>query len=305
MNKQFKEVFFADNPWQTAICILFFLIPVVCFVSAAASVILLITTTGNFTLGLNSNQVLLVAFLLALCGTGASLLRNYFEKKFNLRMDVLVAKETLITLSLSFFILSSFIEFLIPLAVAILNGGLQSFLITKFKHIKDLEFIDICLSFLSALGFTTMAMQFRYYPDMILIQAAMAGAGTYLVVQTTRCIWDVVDAVDSWELNIHLAKKFLGTLKEEKNPMGEHTIFLTDETGKEEEFEYIDRISFNNNEYVYLFSYPDPKSAELVIMLATPLDDENETLTTVENQALIEQLFEIFKDKNPEFSFED
>ena len=307
--RRFLNGFFQDSHWQSGVCILFYVIPIVCFVMAVAAVVLL--TSGDAFIfnrlwpGLNSNQVLLGALIFALCGMGASLLRDFFEKKFKLRMEVLVAKQTVISALVAFFVFSGILEFLIPLAVALAVGVIQSVLITitRFTRYRDLEFLDLCLSILSAIGFISVAMQFSYDPDIIFIQTIMTGAGTYLVIPTTRSILMAVDAIESREIYIHLVKnkKVTATEKESKSMNDDPIIITTEENGKEKEYEVLDQILFNDQEYAFLLSYPDnaSDSAELLVMHVT-----DEAYESVEDENL-NALLKIFSDKFKEFNIVD
>lgn len=71
---------------------------------------------------------------------------------------------------------------------------------------------------------------------------------------------------------------------------------LTDENGNETAFEYLDVIEYNGNEYLILLP-ADDDSNEIVILLIEPVDEENENYLSVEDEATLEAVYEIFKDR--------
>ena len=80
---------------------------------------------------------------------------------------------------------------------------------------------------------------------------------------------------------------------------------LTDENGVETEFEYLDVIEYQGEEYLILMP-ADEESSEIVILLIEPVDEETENYLAVENEQTLEAVFAIFKDKYKDvFTFED
>ena len=80
---------------------------------------------------------------------------------------------------------------------------------------------------------------------------------------------------------------------------------LTDENGNEQEFEYLDVIEYQGEEYLFLLPVED-ENAELVILKIEPVDEETESYVTVDDDALLETLYKMFKEKfKDEFTFED
>ena len=81
-------------------------------------------------------------------------------------------------------------------------------------------------------------------------------------------------------------------------------ISLTDEDGNEVEFELIDSVDYGDKEYLILLP-PDDEAAEVVILEVQPHADGSETFLTVSDEATLQAVFEIFKDRFQDiFTFE-
>ena len=73
-------------------------------------------------------------------------------------------------------------------------------------------------------------------------------------------------------------------------------ITLTDENGKDTEFEYLDCIEYEGKEYLVLI--PNEEDAEeIVILEIEPVDEENENYLAVEDEATLNAVYEIFKER--------
>ena len=80
---------------------------------------------------------------------------------------------------------------------------------------------------------------------------------------------------------------------------------LTDENGEEVSFEYLDSIEYEGVEYLVLAPEGD-ETGETVILEVQPVDEENENYTGVEDEAILEAVFAIFKEKYKDIlQFED
>ena len=80
---------------------------------------------------------------------------------------------------------------------------------------------------------------------------------------------------------------------------------LTDENGNEQNFEYLDVIEYEGTEYLFLLPVDD-EDAEVVILEIEPVDEETENYLAIEDTALLETLYEMFKEKFKDyFTFED
>ena len=80
---------------------------------------------------------------------------------------------------------------------------------------------------------------------------------------------------------------------------------LTDENGVDTTFEYLDCIEYEGVEYLVLMP-EDDDSGELVILAVEPVDEELENYLAVEDEATLNAVFAIFKEKFQDFfTFED
>ena len=71
---------------------------------------------------------------------------------------------------------------------------------------------------------------------------------------------------------------------------------LTDENGNDVNFEYLDCIEYQGVEYLILAPEGD-EEGETVILEVQPVDEENENYVGVEDEAVLEAVFELFKEK--------
>ena len=71
---------------------------------------------------------------------------------------------------------------------------------------------------------------------------------------------------------------------------------LTDENGEDADFEYIDSIEYEGKEYLVLIPVED-ESGEIVILEIEPVDEETENYLSVDDEAVLNAVFGIFKEK--------
>lgn len=80
---------------------------------------------------------------------------------------------------------------------------------------------------------------------------------------------------------------------------------LTDENGQDVNFEYLDCLEYQGVEYLVLLPEEDD-SNELVILQVEPVDEENENYLAVEDEAILNAVFDMFKAKYQDvLDFED
>lgn len=80
---------------------------------------------------------------------------------------------------------------------------------------------------------------------------------------------------------------------------------LTDENGEDVNFEYLDCLEYQGVEYLILAPEED-ESGEIVILEIEPVDEENENYLAVEDEAVLDAVFAIFKEKFKDvLTFED
>ena len=73
----------------------------------------------------------------------------------------------------------------------------------------------------------------------------------------------------------------------------EGVLLLTDENGEETAFEYLDCIEYEGKEYLVLMPMEE-EDGEVVILEVEPVDEEIENYLAVEDEALLNTIFEIF-----------
>ena len=71
---------------------------------------------------------------------------------------------------------------------------------------------------------------------------------------------------------------------------------LTDENGVESQFEYLDVIEHEGKEYLFLLPVEE-ESDEIVILEIEPVDEENENYLAVEDEAVLQAVYAIFKER--------
>ena len=90
----------------------------------------------------------------------------------------------------------------------------------------------------------------------------------------------------------------------------DNIIILNDENGNEVKFEFLDLIEYNDEEYVVLLpmdSEEDDDGEVVILRLEdTDEDSEEESYVSVEDEDILMEVFNIFKDKfKDEFDFID
>lgn len=87
--------------------------------------------------------------------------------------------------------------------------------------------------------------------------------------------------------------------------MDDNIIVLNDENGNEVEFEFLDLIPYQGQEYVVLLP-TDDEADEVVILQLEESEDDSESYLGVEDENIVSAVFDIFKDKyKDEFNFVD
>ena len=84
------------------------------------------------------------------------------------------------------------------------------------------------------------------------------------------------------------------------------TLTLTDENGEDIEFEYLDCIEYQGKEYLALLPTNEEESNQIVILEIQPVDEEQENYVAVEDEAVLDGVYTIFKERFQDvFTFED
>lgn len=80
---------------------------------------------------------------------------------------------------------------------------------------------------------------------------------------------------------------------------------LTDENGADIDFEYLDCIEYQGKEYLVLLP-AEEEAMEIVILEVEPVDEENENYIAVEDEAVLDAVYGIFKERFKDvLTFED
>ena len=80
---------------------------------------------------------------------------------------------------------------------------------------------------------------------------------------------------------------------------------LTDENGVDVDFEYLDCIEYEGKEYLVLMP-ANALSTEIVILEVEPVDEENENYLSVNDEAVLDAVYGIFKERYKDIlTFED
>ena len=102
-------------------------------------------------------------------------------------------------------------------------------------------------------------------------------------------------------------------MNEEMNEFDEdidNIIVLNDENGNEVQFEFLDLIEYDSEEYVVLLPVEEDENGEdgevVILKVEETESEEEESYVSVDNEETLTAVFEIFKDKfKDEFNFTD
>jgi uncharacterized protein YrzB (UPF0473 family) len=78
---------------------------------------------------------------------------------------------------------------------------------------------------------------------------------------------------------------------------------LTDENGQEVSYEFLDLISYKGQDYIILLPIEEDDSDDglVVILEVHEIDEENEEYVSIEDEAVLDAVYDIFKEKYKEF----
>lgn len=85
-------------------------------------------------------------------------------------------------------------------------------------------------------------------------------------------------------------------MENENMEQEESILTLTDENGQDMDFEYLDCLPYEGKEYLVLMPAGEP-STEIVILEVEPVDEENENYLAVEDEAILDAVYGLFKEK--------
>lgn len=82
-------------------------------------------------------------------------------------------------------------------------------------------------------------------------------------------------------------------------------LILTDEDGQDVSFEYLDSVDYQGKEYLVLMP-SDETETQIVILEVEPVDEENENYLSVNDEAILDAVYDIFKERYKDvLTFED
>ena len=95
-------------------------------------------------------------------------------------------------------------------------------------------------------------------------------------------------------------------MEKDMTPEEETSILtLTDENGEDIDFEYLDCLPYQGKEYLVLMP-ADEAETQIVILEVEPVDDENENYLAVDDEAVLDAVYGMFKEKYKDvLTFED
>ena len=82
-------------------------------------------------------------------------------------------------------------------------------------------------------------------------------------------------------------------------------LILTDEDGQDVSFEYLDSVDYQGKENLVLMP-SDEAETQIVILEVEPVDEENENYLSVNDEAILDAVYDIFKERYKDvLTFED
>lgn len=82
-------------------------------------------------------------------------------------------------------------------------------------------------------------------------------------------------------------------------------ITLEDDLGNEKDFEFLDVVEYEGDEYIVLLPTDEDEQSEVMILRIESVDDENENYVGIDDEEVLQKIFDIFKSRfQDEFDFE-
>ena len=85
-------------------------------------------------------------------------------------------------------------------------------------------------------------------------------------------------------------------------------ITLEDDLGNEQDFEFLDVVEYDADEYIILLPVEDEdqEQNEVMILRIDSIDDENENYVGIDDEEILQKVFDIFKKRyEDEFEFDE
>ena len=82
-------------------------------------------------------------------------------------------------------------------------------------------------------------------------------------------------------------------------------ITLEDDLGNEKDFEFLDVVEYEGEEYIILLPADDDEQSEVMILKIESVDDDNENYIGIDDEEILQKVFDIFKERyKDDFDFE-
>ena len=83
-------------------------------------------------------------------------------------------------------------------------------------------------------------------------------------------------------------------------------ITLEDDLGNEKDFEFLDVVEYDSDEYIILLPAEDEDSSEVMILRIDSVDDDTESYAGIDDEEVLQKVFDIFKKRYQDaFDFEE
>lgn len=82
-------------------------------------------------------------------------------------------------------------------------------------------------------------------------------------------------------------------------------ITLEDDLGNEKDFEFLDTVEYDGEEYIILLPVEEDEQNEVMILRVDSLDDQDEIYSGIDDEEVLQAVFDIFKERyQDDFDFE-
>lgn len=82
-------------------------------------------------------------------------------------------------------------------------------------------------------------------------------------------------------------------------------ITLEDDLGNEKDFEFLDVVEYEGDEYIVLLPAEEEEQNEVMILRIDSIDDDTENYVGIDDEEILQAVFDIFKERyKDDFDFE-
>ena len=82
-------------------------------------------------------------------------------------------------------------------------------------------------------------------------------------------------------------------------------ITLEDDLGNAKDFEFLDTVEYDGDEYIILLPVEEEEQNEVMILRVDSLDDKDEIYSGIDDEEVLQAVFSIFRDRyKDDFDFE-